>query len=224
MHHLRTGQLGEDIAVEYLIKKGFTLIERNFRKSWGEIDIIAKDSKGVLVFVEVKTILQQVLRPRTQDRVTQDKLRQSLGNTHDKFDNENTAICPEDNLTKSKLIKVKRTAQLYAGHFPQYINDKFGLRVDLVAITMPNVSSSFVEYKLAMLDKEETLNTKIMVKHDWMFHVKHFLQNKLNSVLNVSHFKCETLINAANSEPMLNNAAVLTNLLKISVINHYENL
>lgn len=55
-----TAKLGEDKACEYLKKIGFKIIERNFRKGYGEIDIIAIDSsekngKETLVFVEVKT-------------------------------------------------------------------------------------------------------------------------------------------------------------------------
>ena len=55
-----TAKLGEDKACEYLKKLGFKIIERNFRKGYGEIDIVAidpTDSSGqdVLVFVEVKT-------------------------------------------------------------------------------------------------------------------------------------------------------------------------
>ena len=49
-----TAKLGEDKACEYLKKLGFKIIERNFRKGYGEIDIVAID-KDVLVFVEVKT-------------------------------------------------------------------------------------------------------------------------------------------------------------------------
>jgi len=49
-----TAQKGENIACEFLKKKGYKIIERNFRKGYGEIDIIAlKDN--ILVFVEVKT-------------------------------------------------------------------------------------------------------------------------------------------------------------------------
>ena len=50
------GANGEDIASEYLTKKGYKIIERNRRFSrFCEIDIIALDKKGVLVFLEVKT-------------------------------------------------------------------------------------------------------------------------------------------------------------------------
>lgn len=48
------GILGEDIAVDYLKKKGYKIIERNFRKKYEEIDIIAI-SGSTLVFIEVKT-------------------------------------------------------------------------------------------------------------------------------------------------------------------------
>jgi len=48
------GDLGEDYAVKLLKKKGYTVIERNFRTKFGEIDIIAKEGES-LVFVEVKT-------------------------------------------------------------------------------------------------------------------------------------------------------------------------
>lgn len=46
--------IGEDLACNYLKKKGYSIIERNFRKGYGEIDIIAV-FKDTLVFIEVKT-------------------------------------------------------------------------------------------------------------------------------------------------------------------------
>lgn len=55
-----TAILGEDKACEFLKKIGFKIIERNFRKGYGEIDIVALDPSAgsgqvVLVFIEVKT-------------------------------------------------------------------------------------------------------------------------------------------------------------------------
>jgi putative endonuclease len=52
------GELGEKIAVEYLKRHNFRIIERNFRTRNGEIDIIAIDTNEkpyVLSFIEVKT-------------------------------------------------------------------------------------------------------------------------------------------------------------------------
>lgn len=49
-----TAKLGEDLACDYLARKGYKIIERNFRKKYQEIDIIAI-SDSTLVFVEVKT-------------------------------------------------------------------------------------------------------------------------------------------------------------------------
>ena len=45
---------GEELAVQFLKEKGYKIIDRNFRKGYGEIDIIAINH-GILVFVEVKT-------------------------------------------------------------------------------------------------------------------------------------------------------------------------
>jgi putative endonuclease len=48
------GKKGEQIAEAYLIQKGYKLVERNYRCSAGELDLIALDRR-VLVFIEVKT-------------------------------------------------------------------------------------------------------------------------------------------------------------------------
>ncbi|MCQ2555795.1 MAG: YraN family protein [Clostridia bacterium] len=48
------GKRGEIIAANYLKRKGYKILERNYKNPIGEIDLIAKD-KDYLVFVEVKT-------------------------------------------------------------------------------------------------------------------------------------------------------------------------
>ena len=50
---LKLGREGEDAAEAYLKKKGYRIIEKNFRCKLGEIDIIAEQG-GVVVFIEVK--------------------------------------------------------------------------------------------------------------------------------------------------------------------------
>ncbi len=47
------GTKNETVAADFLAKKGYTILEKNYRNRFGEIDLIAKDG-GVLVFAEVK--------------------------------------------------------------------------------------------------------------------------------------------------------------------------
>src|SRR3989338_2823182 len=94
------GKFGEDLAVKHLENKGFTIIDRNFRRKWGELDIITKAEDKTLVFVEVKTMRQ--------------------------FGNAAIAksILPEEQLTKAKLEKLQRTATLYAGDHDDLIDER----------------------------------------------------------------------------------------------------
>lgn len=48
------GSRGEQLAADFLISLGYGILHRNYRRKFGEIDIIAKDGK-TLVFAEVKT-------------------------------------------------------------------------------------------------------------------------------------------------------------------------
>jgi putative endonuclease len=48
------GSEGEDLAVQFLRKKGYRILEKNFKTPLGEIDIIARDGNTV-AFIEVKT-------------------------------------------------------------------------------------------------------------------------------------------------------------------------
>lgn len=52
--NLSKGFLGEQLAVDFLKKKGYKILLRNFKARYGEIDLIAT-FKHILVFVEVKT-------------------------------------------------------------------------------------------------------------------------------------------------------------------------
>jgi putative endonuclease len=104
------GVFGEDLTCKYLENKGYKVVDRNFRRPWGELDIIIRAPDRTLVFVEVKTLW------------------------------ENEKISPEENLTAAKLRKFKKAAMLYAGSKQGQIliNDKKGWRMDLVAIILKN--------------------------------------------------------------------------------------
>lgn len=84
------GILGEDIACEFLQRKGFRIVERNYRKPWGEIDIIAEKGNEIR-FVEVKSISREILPDFSREMDYR----------------------PEELVSSTKLRKVARTAILY---------------------------------------------------------------------------------------------------------------
>ncbi len=56
------GRRGEELAVQYLRKNGYELVQRNYVCKMGEMDIIAKE-KDTLVFIEVKTRTSTLFGP-----------------------------------------------------------------------------------------------------------------------------------------------------------------
>jgi putative endonuclease len=72
----KIGEIGEEKACQFLMKHGFTILERNVANKFGEIDIVAK-SHGVHYFFEVKTGRQgSWLNPA--ENLTKEKLRKFL--------------------------------------------------------------------------------------------------------------------------------------------------
>ena len=73
-HHNTIGKIGENIATKWLITKDYSVIERNYQKKWGEIDIIVtKDSN--IHFVEVKSVSYGTDTYRPEDNVHPQKLK-----------------------------------------------------------------------------------------------------------------------------------------------------
>lgn len=109
----QTGALGEEIAAKFLAQKGFRIIEKNYRKPWGEIDIIA-EKNAVVRFVEVKAVSGDL----------------------EMFSRENNSYRPEEQIHPAKLKKIVRTAQLYMA----YKEDDREYQIDAVGVVMDPVS------------------------------------------------------------------------------------
>lgn len=71
---IHKGRIGEDATVQKLKSEGFCIVARNYRKPFGEVDIIAQKN-DLLIFVEVKlrtkkTIdLAELIRPSKQKKM-----------------------------------------------------------------------------------------------------------------------------------------------------------
>lgn len=92
-----TGNKGEDLVAALLMKQGLDIVERNYWRKWGEIDIVAHSPAGGLKdnfyhFVEVKTVIRD------------------FGRGTD-FNDEDYS--PADNMTPEKIKRFSRVVQTY---------------------------------------------------------------------------------------------------------------
>ena len=85
------GAYGEEIAVMYLKKRGFSILEVNYLKKWGEIDIVARETDKIH-FVEVKTVSYET------------KAAMATAVSHGTWR-------PEENVHATKLKKLGRTIE-----------------------------------------------------------------------------------------------------------------
>lgn len=66
--NFKKGKTGEEIAINLLKNKGFKIIEKNYKNSCGEIDIIC-EFKNMLIFIEVKA-RKNLLYGKPEEAVT----------------------------------------------------------------------------------------------------------------------------------------------------------
>jgi Holliday junction resolvase-like predicted endonuclease len=98
----KTGEIGENIAVKFLVKHDFLVLERNYTKKWGEIDIIAEKANK-LHFIEVKSVSRLPAEALAKAGETlRDVTHETLDHYH-----------PEDNMHPWKLKRLSRTIQTY---------------------------------------------------------------------------------------------------------------
>jgi len=104
------GQLGEDLALSYLLNHGYRFIGRHFFRKWGEIDLIVYDRKTKeLVFVEVKT-------------------------TYQKNNEERDEKAPEWHLNNQKIKRLKKAVLSYLNQNPQWAKKRW--RFDFLALVL----------------------------------------------------------------------------------------
>ncbi len=108
----KIGKAGEDIAVIFLERRGFAILERNYWKPYGEIDVICeKDS--VIHFIEVKSVTSDL------SSVSRERVR------------------PEDNIHSHKLRRLGRVIQAFLSKKDfrerDWVFDVCVVRMDLVS-------------------------------------------------------------------------------------------
>jgi len=120
------GGKGEDIAVQYLQKKGYKILDRNFKRKWGEIDIVAKPpfrislkylkKRAKIIFVEVKTIRK----------------------------NKNAPFFPEDEVDKKKKYQLRKMAQIYLSAKNLPLTTPY--QIDIIAVETDNFGKKTIRH------------------------------------------------------------------------------
>ena len=115
MNTKELGDLGERTACEYLVKKGFKIVGKNYRISFGEIDIIAKKrwrlfkNDKTIHFIEVKTI---------------------IGN--------NNSFFPEERVDYKKQRKLKNLAQIWMEK--NNLSENCPYQIDIIGISVNEIT------------------------------------------------------------------------------------
>lgn len=87
------GAWGEEIAAKYLMKRGIKVLETNYLKKWGEIDLVARGT-DLIRFVEVKTVSYE----------TKQELEQAISRG---------TWRPEENVDPKKLARLHRAIETW---------------------------------------------------------------------------------------------------------------
>lgn len=130
------GEIGENIAVKFLMKHSFAILERNYTKKWGEIDIIAKKSNK-LYFIEVKSVSRRTIAQNVPRETQATDRNNSKSVTHGTSNSHFTKATrdeyqAEDNMHPWKLKRLSRTIQTYL--LSNRIQDDIDWQVDLLVV------------------------------------------------------------------------------------------
>ena len=90
------GDFGEKIAAMFLVKRGFSILERNYSRRCGEIDIVTEKDRKIY-FIEVKTLFSDLVSYET------------FLMKH----NQCNFCLPEENINLLKINKIIKTAEYY---------------------------------------------------------------------------------------------------------------
>lgn len=135
----KIGELGEQIACDFIVKQGMNILETNYSCKFGEIDIIALRG-GIIHFIEVKTITVPHETLKLSLKPTKQVSRETFLKEYRKVTN------PFQNITKKKLHRITKTIQFY---LDQKNKERFSRwKIDGIGIYLDEINKSVqkIEY------------------------------------------------------------------------------
>jgi putative endonuclease len=111
--HNDIGRLGEDLVGKWLKEKGYQIITQNYRKRFGEIDLVTRETSGRVHFIEVKSVSYET-RTALEYAVSHETWR------------------PEEKVHKEKQKRFRNIIQSWLIENP-YVSD---FQIDIVTVRM----------------------------------------------------------------------------------------
>jgi len=119
----KVGAYGEQMAVTYLKKLGFVILDTNYLKKWGEIDIVARETQTIH-FVEVKTVSYET-KHHLQEAVSHGTWR------------------PEENVSRFKIVKLNRVIESWLAES----DCELQWQIDIIAVrVVPREKYATIKY------------------------------------------------------------------------------
>lgn len=141
----KVGSLGEELVVKFLVEKGYKILDRNYRRPWGELDIVAQ-RKGKIHFVEVKALARKVsdetipkkqsllemLRGHVSDETSLSERELALAYVRSKVKKDR--FRPEDSVGPHKIKRLGRIIQTYL--MGKHVSDETLWQFDVATVLL----------------------------------------------------------------------------------------
>lgn len=117
----KIGPLGEELVVKFLMKRGYRILDRNYRRPWGELDVVA-EKRGKIHFVEVKALTRNVsgeTKKGTEDFLhgnasgVSDETKRKRASVYIRSGVSKDSFRPEDSVGPEKTKRLSRIIQTY---------------------------------------------------------------------------------------------------------------
>lgn len=142
----KVGSLGEELVEKFLVKRGHTILDRNYRRPWGELDIVSR-FKGEIHFVEVKAVSREIVSVETKSDVSSETSGREKALVYVRSKIKKDRFRAEDNVTAGKMKRLSRIIQTYlnAEHVSSETNWLFDVATVYVDEAQKKAKINFME-------------------------------------------------------------------------------
>ncbi len=140
------GNVAEDVSAVFLVKRGHRILDRNYLKKWGELDIVSVDQSDTIHFIEVKCktvgFSREISIGNTKNLVSRQVSQKSftaynfkIELSRESSDQENDEYRPEDSVHYHKQKRMMRAIETYMMENEEKMGDR-EWQIDVLAVAL----------------------------------------------------------------------------------------